>query len=227
MAGATPTNAKLLAFIATLQAQVAASTATVPAAAAAPPTGAAPVVFVDMPQSLGTDDLSAIWQKEGQPYLNKGAMHLTTRHFPMDMPWHPTKPSFLLKLSTTMLLWWTGIKDPSRSPHLSTALVNLLTSSRTMTKLARPPSKLHVRDFCKPGQADAQTRAKQNNTMMSICLNKSLTADTQARLLAYRNKYIFNGVEYAPLMYKIIMCLATIDSVTVPGQLALLCYSGH
>jgi hypothetical protein len=49
--------------------------------------------------------------------------------------------------------------------------------------------------------------------MMSICLAKSLTADAQARLLTYRNKYTFDGVEYAPLMYKIIMRLATINSV--------------
>ncbi len=40
-----------------------------------------------------------------------------------------------------------------------------------------------------------------------------LTADAQARLLTYRNEYIFNGVEYAPLMYKIILHLATINSV--------------
>ena len=26
--------------------------------------------------------------------------------------------------------------------------------------------------FCKAGQADAESRAKQNNTMMSMCLNK-------------------------------------------------------
>ncbi len=39
--------------------------------------------------------------------------------------------------------------------------------------------------FCKPGEVDLQTRAKQNNTMMSICLRKLLTADAQARLLTY------------------------------------------
>jgi hypothetical protein len=67
--------------------------------------------------------------------------------------------------------------------------------------------------FCKPGEVHSQTRVKQNNTMMSICLPKSLTADAQARLLTYRNKYTFDGVEYAPLMNKIIMRLATIKSV--------------
>ena len=49
--------------------------------------------------------------------------------------------------------------------------------------------------------------------MISICLAKLLTADAQARLLTYRNKYTFDGVEYPPLMYKIIMRLATINSV--------------
>jgi hypothetical protein len=73
--------------------------------------------------------------------------------------------------------------------------------------------------FCKPGEVHSQTRAKQNNTMMSICLAKSLTADEQARLLTYRNEYTFDGVKYTPLMYKIIMRLATINSVTTTKML--------
>ena len=67
--------------------------------------------------------------------------------------------------------------------------------------------------FCKTGGADVATRAKQNNTMMATCLGKSLTADTAAKLLTFCTKYTFNGVEYAPLMYKIIMQIATIDTV--------------
>jgi hypothetical protein len=55
--------------------------------------------------------------------------------------------------------------------------------------------------------------------MMSICLAKLLTADTQARLLTYRNEYTFDGVEYARVMYKIIMRLATINSVTTTQTL--------
>ncbi len=34
--------------------------------------------------------------------------------------------------------------------------------------------------------ADSKTRAKQNNTMISVCLTKALTADAQARLLTYQ-----------------------------------------
>jgi hypothetical protein len=79
--------------------------------------------------------------------------------------------------------------------------------------------KLACERFCKPGGVHSQTRAKQNNTMMSICLAKLLMADTQARLLTYQNKYTFDGVEYAPLMYKIIMRLATINSVATTQTL--------
>jgi hypothetical protein len=57
MAGAAPTNEELLALIAVLQVQVAALTATAPVAAAAPPAGPAPVVFADIPQMLGANNL--------------------------------------------------------------------------------------------------------------------------------------------------------------------------
>jgi len=73
--------------------------------------------------------------------------------------------------------------------------------------------------FCKAGEADAKSRAKQNNTMMSICLLKSLTAEAQARLLTYRKDYLIDEVECAPLMYKVIMRLATIDSVATTQAL--------
>jgi hypothetical protein len=49
--------------------------------------------------------------------------------------------------------------------------------------------------FCKAGEADAQSRAKQNNTMVCICLGKSLTISTQAKLLACHTKFTFDGVE--------------------------------
>ncbi len=55
--------------------------------------------------------------------------------------------------------------------------------------------------------------------MMSMCLNKLLMASARASLLTYRNEYTFDGVEYAPLMYKIIMHLATIDSVATTQTL--------
>jgi hypothetical protein len=67
--------------------------------------------------------------------------------------------------------------------------------------------------------ADSKTRARQNNTMMSICLAKSLTAEAQARLLTYRNDFLIEDVECAPLKYKVIMRLVTIDSIATTQSL--------
>ena len=55
--------------------------------------------------------------------------------------------------------------------------------------------------------------------MMASCLSQSLTTDATARLLIFCHKYTFDGVEYAPLMLKTIMGLATIDSVATAQSL--------
>ncbi len=55
--------------------------------------------------------------------------------------------------------------------------------------------------------------------MMSNCLSNSLSMEAKVRLLTYRNNCTFNGVEYAPLMYKIIMRLATIDLIATTQTL--------
>ena len=68
--------------------------------------------------------------------------------------------------------------------------------------------------FCKADQANAESHAKQNSTMMSMCRNKLLTATAKASLLTYRAEYTFDGIEYTLPMYKIIMCIVTVDSVT-------------
>ncbi len=54
---------------------------------------------------------------------------------------------------------------------------------------------------------------------MNICLAKSLTAEAHACLLTYCKDYLINEVECAPLMYKVIMRLATINSVATTQAL--------
>jgi hypothetical protein len=85
--------------------------------------------------------------------------------------------------------------------------------------LCNRTNKQQCEQFCKPGKADAQSRAKQNNTMMCACLSKTLTADAKTKLLAHRSDFTFDGVEYAPVMYKVIMRLATMDSVATTQSL--------
>jgi hypothetical protein len=87
MATPAPTTAELMTIITTLQVQFFALQNATPAAAAAPPAGAATVVFADMPQMLGTNDLiDYSTKKEGQPFLSKDANHLMTRHLPTALP---------------------------------------------------------------------------------------------------------------------------------------------
>jgi hypothetical protein len=57
MATPAPTTAELIAIITQLKVQIVALQNAAPAPAAAPPAGAAPVVFTNMPQTLGANDL--------------------------------------------------------------------------------------------------------------------------------------------------------------------------
>jgi hypothetical protein len=86
MATATPTTAELMAIITQLQAQILALQNVAPAAAAVPPAGAAAVVFADLPQTLGTNDLINYLTKQGSVILSKGAKHSMTRHLPLALP---------------------------------------------------------------------------------------------------------------------------------------------
>jgi len=55
--------------------------------------------------------------------------------------------------------------------------------------------------------------------MLSLCLMEMLTEEAIARLSPYESKYMFDGEIYGPLLYKVIMRLATIDSVATTEAL--------
>ncbi len=74
--------------------------------------------------------------------------------------------------------------------------------------------------FCRAGGAKFQSCAAQSNHMMVQCLKNSLTPAALAHLEPYQAQYTFDGIEYGPLMYKIIMRLATIDSVATTETFA-------
>jgi hypothetical protein len=68
-----PTTAKLMAIITTLQAHIVALQNMAPAAAAAPP---ATMVFADMPQMLGANDLINYLPKQGSTIFKEGCKPL-------------------------------------------------------------------------------------------------------------------------------------------------------
>jgi hypothetical protein len=73
--------------------------------------------------------------------------------------------------------------------------------------------------FCKNTGTLFQARARQNNTMMSKCIMKTLTPAARVRLLPFQGDYEINNVIYALLLHKKVMALATINSVATTKTL--------
>jgi hypothetical protein len=76
MANQQPTVQELQALILALQAQVQALQNAAPAIQAAPAAAATPIVFADMPQTLGNNDLINYLTKKGQLIYDHGCAAL-------------------------------------------------------------------------------------------------------------------------------------------------------
>jgi hypothetical protein len=144
MAAVAPTTAELLAIITQLQAQVTALQNAAPAAAAAPPAGADPVVFADMPQMLGADDLINYLMKQGSAIFKQGCKALDDKALTNGFAITPNQTVIVLRHSTIAPGRWAETKAPGRSPRLPTVPDVKLTSSRATAKSTRPLSNLHV-----------------------------------------------------------------------------------
>jgi hypothetical protein len=60
---------------------------------------------------------------------------------------------------------------------------------------------------------DKEMRANQNNHMMQKCMWDSLTTEFQLKLATYKKVYTMDGLICAPLLHKVIMRVAIMDSV--------------
>jgi hypothetical protein len=215
-----PTVPNLQALIQQLQLQVTAletATAatmapTVPAATTAASTA---VVFADTPQMLGAKDLINYLSKRGSDIYKQGIAPLDDKALTngLNMTANQTVifTEAFLNHSTAM-----GWNKGSKQITTSGVALDIIKSCGQIDKATL---KTACERFCTAGKADAKSCAKQNNMMTSMCLNKSLAATTKASLLTYRAEYTFDGVEYTPLMYKIIMRLATINSIATTHTL--------
>jgi hypothetical protein len=208
-----------MTIITMLQAQIVALQNAAPAAAAAPPAGAATVVFADMPQMLGANDLIDYSTKRGPTIFEQGCKPVNDKTLTDGFAMTPDQTVIFTEAfhcRATTMGWNQGARQITLFANSAGRQINII---KSYGQIHEATLKFDSERFCKPGGVDSQTHAKQNNTMMSICLAKLLTADAQARLLTYQNKYTFDGVKYAPLMYKIIMRLATINSVATTQTL--------
>ncbi len=208
-----------MAIFTTHQVQIVALQNTAPAAAAAPPAGIATVVFANTPQMLGVNDLIDYSTKQGSTIFEQGCKPLDDKALTDGFAMTPNQTVIFAKAfhSHAMTMGWNqGTRQMTSFANSDGRQIDII---KSYGQINEATLKSACKRFCKSGGLNSQTHAKQNNTMMSICLAKLLTADVQARLLTYWNKYTFDGVEYTPLMYKIIMRLATIDSVATSQTL--------
>jgi hypothetical protein len=112
--------------------------------------------------------------------------------------------------------WTKGTKQITTFTNHDGKSINII---KNYGQIDEAMLKTACEQFCKAGEIDSQTCAKQNNTMMSNCLSNSLSMEAKVRLLTYRNDYTFNRVEYAPLMDKVIMRLSAIDLIATTQTL--------
>ncbi len=211
----TPTTAKLAAIITQLQVQSNAASA----AAAAPPAGTAPVVFADMPQMLGANYLINYLTKQGSAIFKQGCKAPNNKALTDGFAMTPDQIFIYVEAfhhCATTMGWNQGAWQITTFANSTGCQVDIIQSYSQIDKAIL--KSVCVR-FGKPGEPNSQSHAKQNNTMMSICLAKLLTADVQARLLTNWIECTFDGVKYTLLMYKIIMHLAIIDFVATTQTL--------
>jgi hypothetical protein len=216
-----PTVAELQALILQLQTQVQAleNAATVAPINQAAPTAPQAVIFADTPQTLGAKDLIDYLSKRGSDIYKQGIAPLDDKALTdgLNMTAGQTvvfTEAFLNR--ATAMGWNKGSKQITTFNNSSGVAVDII---KCYGQIDEARLKTACERFCKTGKVDAKSRVKQNNTMMSMCLNKSLTATAKVSLLTYRAEYTFDDVKYAPLMCKIFMRLATIDSVATTQTL--------
>jgi hypothetical protein len=214
-----PTVQELQALIQVLQAQVQALQNAALAIQAAPAAAAAPVVFADMPQMLGVDDLIDYSTKRGQLIYDQGCKALDDKALTNGFNMIPNKTVVFVKAfqhHADMMGWTKGTKQITTFTNCDGKSIDII---KNYGQINEATLKTACERFCKAGEIDSQTRDKQNNTMMSNCLSNSLSMEAKVTLLTYRNDYTVDGVEYAPLMYKVIMRLTTIDLIATTQTL--------
>jgi hypothetical protein len=205
--------AKLQALILTLQTQVSALAAAAPA-----PAATTAVVFANTPQSLNSDDLINHSMKKEESIYKEGSKALKDKALTEGFGMTPGQTVVFIKALTRRATAMGGNAGTMQITSHDNADGQTIDVIKCYGQVNETILKRSCERFCKAGERDTESRAKQNNTMMTSCLSQLLTANATARLLIVRHKYSFDSVEYAPLMLTI-MGLATINSVATTQSL--------
>ena len=178
-----------------------------------------PVIFAVTPQTLEVENLIDYGTKRGTEIYKQGCAPLDDKSLTDGFNMTPNQTvTFIeaLQCRCTEMGWNSGTKNITSFQNKDNVTVDIIKNYGQIDEATLCTT---CERFCSAAGANSRTRAKQNNTMMSICLDKLLTADAQARLLTYQKDYLIGDVECALLMYKVIMRLATINSVATDQAL--------
>jgi hypothetical protein len=152
----------------------------------------------------------------GQSIYKQGCNKLTyDEGFPMTPA---TIMAFVkaFKNRCTIMGWNQGAQNVTKFTSQKVVLVNVV---KNYGQIDKATLKVGCEVFCRVGGANFPSRTTQNNHTMAQFLKKSLTMVALAHLKPYQSQYLFDRVEYGPLMYKIIMRLATINSIATTKTL--------
>jgi hypothetical protein len=84
--------------------------------------------------------------------------------------------------------WTKGTKQITTFTNCDRKSINII---KKYGQINEATLKTACEQFCKAEEADSQTRAKQNNTMMSNCLSNSLSMEAKVRLFTYPKDFPF------------------------------------
>jgi hypothetical protein len=151
---------------------------------------------------LGIDDLIDYSTKRGQFIYKQGCKALKDKALTNGFNMIPNKTVTFVEAfqrNANTMGWTKGTKQITTFTNCDGKSIDII---KNYGQINEATLKTACEQFCKAGEIDSQTCAKQNNTMMSNCWSNLLSMETKVRLLTYPKDYTFNGVEYAPLMYK-------------------------
>ncbi len=135
------------------------------------------MVFADTPQMLGADDLINYLTKKGSTIFKKGCKPLDDKALTNSFVMTSNQTISFVKAfhhRATTMGWNQGKMQITSFANNAGCQVNII---KSYAQIDKATLKLACERFCKPGGVHSQTRAKQNNTMMNICLAKLLMAN--------------------------------------------------
>jgi hypothetical protein len=178
-----------------------------------------PVVFAETPQTMEVDNLIDYATKRGAEIYKQGCAPLNNKSLTKGLNMTPDQIVTFVEAfqqRCTKMGWNAGNKSITSFQNKDHNTIDII---KSYDRIGKATLKTACKQFCKTAKANAKSRPRQNNMMMNICLAKLLTAEAHARLLTYCKDYLINEVECAPLMYKVIMRLAAIDTVATTQAL--------